>query len=81
MSLPKRPLQSTSVASRCRCGDCAEIPELTLSGGKDGGPVTITAKCCGKEETRTLTKEQLLVTQWFFTEQDNGRVGEVESRR
>ena len=71
MNIPKKPLQSSSIASRCMCGICGKRPsELRASGGEDGAPVTITARCCGQGETRTVRREELLFTQKFFVEAD-----------
>jgi hypothetical protein len=65
--LPKAPLQSTSIASRCICCQCGETPELKLSGTD---PVTIEARCCGDFERRVVAKSALIHMQRFFSDDE-----------
>lgn len=66
MSVPMRPMQSSSVASRCVCMVCGDRPNVESSGGQDGAPITLKVACCGLRETRTLTRSELTFTQKFF---------------
>lgn len=74
MNISKKPLQQHGVASRCQCAICGQRPaDVTASGGKDGAPVTIRVQCCGRSETRTVSRDELLFTQRFFLDEvDDG---------
>lgn len=63
MSLARRPLQVSSIASRCICMKCGEVPEISAKGSD---PVVIEAACCGESERRTVRKDELMYTQRFF---------------
>jgi hypothetical protein len=70
MKMSMKPLQSSSVASRCLCGLCGKRPDV-VAAAHDAG-VQITARCCGKSETRVVSKDELLFTQRFFAQVGDG---------
>lgn len=71
--LSKRPMQVSSVASRCLCCICGKRPRIRADGTD---LITITANCCGKTESRIVEKAELVFTQRFF---ENGEGDDIDA--
>lgn len=67
--LSKKPGQVSSVASRCLCMICGKNPQVRAEGEQ---VLTLHVSCCGQQETRQVSKDELVFTQRFFGEGDDG---------
>ncbi len=62
-------MQSYSIASRCVCDKCHIQPKIQSAEGSE--ILTITVKCHGEMETKTIQKSEMVFTQHFFEQPAN----------
>ena len=66
----ENPMESYSIASRCVCDKCHVQPNIKSATGT--AFITMTVECHGETETKTIEKKELVFTQHFFKQADNG---------